>query len=266
MTLVALASVKGAPGVTTAAVGLAAGWPSGEQPVVVECDPAGGDLLARFRLEASPGLLSLAAAVRHRAGAGLVWEHTQRLPGGLRVVVGPAGTEQARASLAQVTRRGTEVLRWAAGRAGTVVVADCGRLDADSLALKVAEDADVLLLFARARDDALAHVATQWPTMARWTRCPSLVLVGDGYPTDEVTRALDIPVTARLPEDPGGAAALGGRPGRRTAPARSPLGRALARLAEATASRAAAVPPDEPTTSLTISPTAGADDPRTVWR
>ncbi|QNP74976.1 hypothetical protein IAG44_39890 [Streptomyces roseirectus] len=181
-------------------------------------------------------------------------------------MVGPAGTEQARASLAQVTRRGTEVLRWAAGRAGTVVVADCGRLDAGSPALKVVQDADVLLLLARAYDDALAHVATQWPTVARWTRQPSLVLVGDGYPTDEVTRALDIPVTARLPEDPAGAAVLGGRPGRRSAPARSSLGRALAHLAEATASRATAVPPDEPTTSLSISPTARGNDPRTVWR
>jgi len=267
VTLVALASLKGSPGVTTAAVGLAAGWPSGQQPVVVECDPAGGDLLARFRLEASPGLMSLAAAVRHRAGTGLLWEHTQRLPGGLPVIAGPAGTEQARASLAQVTRRGTEVLRWAAGRAGTVVIADCGRLDADSPASKVIRDADVLLLLTRAHDDALAHVAVQWPAVACWTRRPSLVLVGDGYPTGEVTRALDIPVTARLPEDPAGAAALGGRPGRRrTAPARSPLGRALARLAEDTAARAAAVPPDEPTTSLSISPKAGADDPRTAWR
>jgi len=266
VTLVALASLKGSPGVTTAAVGLAAGWPSGQQPVVVECDPAGGDLWARFRLETAPGLMSLAAAVRHRAGPGLVWEHTQRLPGGLPVIVGPAGTEQARASLAQVTRRGTEVLRWAAGRAGTVVIADCGRLDADSSALKVARDADVLLLLARACDDALAHVAAQWPAVVCWTRRRSLVLVGDGYPEEEIACALDVPVTARLPHDPKGAAGLGGRPGRRAAPARSPLGRALARLAEDTAARAAAVPPDEPTTSLSISPKAGVDDPRTAWR
>ena len=55
VTLVALCSLKGSPGVTTAALGLAAGWPSAEQPVVVECDPAGGDLLGRYRLERTLG-------------------------------------------------------------------------------------------------------------------------------------------------------------------------------------------------------------------
>ena len=66
MALVAVASGKGAPGVTTASVVLAAVWP---RPVLMaECDPAGGDLVYRFpaadggRLEPGRGLLSLAAA------------------------------------------------------------------------------------------------------------------------------------------------------------------------------------------------------------
>ncbi|WP_222108768.1 hypothetical protein [Streptomyces cupreus] len=224
---------------TTAALGLAAGWPSAEQPVVVECDPAGGDLLGRYRLETAPGLMSLAAAARHRAEPGLVWQHTQRLPGGLPVVVGPAGADQARASLAQLAPSGTGVgvLRRAADRAGTVVMADCGRIDRDSPALQVVHEADVMLLLARARDDALAHVATQWDTAACWSRRPCFVLVGDGYPTGEVARELAVDVMARIPEDPKGAGALGGRPGRRSAPARSPLGRALAQIAELAASR-----------------------------
>ncbi|MFC4463959.1 MinD/ParA family protein [Streptomyces xiangluensis] len=228
---------------TTAAVGLAAGWPSAEQPVVVECDPAGGDLLGRYRLETAPGLMSLAAAARHRAEPGLVWQHTQRLPGGLPVVVGPAGADQARASLAQLTQSGTGMLRRAANRASTVVIADCGRIAPDSPALEVLREADVMLLLARARDDALAHVAMQWPTAARWSRRPCFVLVGDGYPTDEVARELEVEVMARIPEDPKGAAVLGGRPGRRSTPARSPLGRTLAQIADLAASRAAFDPP-----------------------
>ncbi|MFM9615792.1 hypothetical protein [Streptomyces niveiscabiei] len=264
MTLVALGSLKGSPGVTTAAVGLAAGWPSGGHPVVVECDPAGGDLLGRFRLETDPGLVSLAAAARHRAGPGLVWQHTQRLPGGLPVVTAPVGADQTRTSLAQLTRRGTEVLRWAATRPGTVVIADCGRLDPDSPATKVIEGADALLLLSRARDDALAHVATRWPGVTQGTRHPYFALVGDGYPTEEVARELGIEVTARLPYDPKGAAALGGRPGRRTTPSRSPLGRALAQLADHIASLAVA-PPQEDTTALRIQPAEHRTDPRTSW-
>ncbi len=237
MTLVALCSLKGSPGVTTASVGLAAGWPSSEPRVVVECDPAGGDLLGRYRLETAPGLVSLAAAARHRGEPGLVWQHTQRLPGRLPVVVGPTGADQARAALAQLTQSGTRVLRRAANRAGTVVIADCGRIDPESPALSVIREADVMLLLARAHDDALAHVATQWHTVARWSRSPHFLLVGEGYSTDEVVRTLDINVMGRIPEDPAGAAALGGRPGRRSAPARSSLGRAMVRIAKLAASR-----------------------------
>ena len=57
--LVAMVSVKGAPGVTTLAVGLATRWPRGEA-VVVEADPAGGDLSARFGLAHDPGLAAMA--------------------------------------------------------------------------------------------------------------------------------------------------------------------------------------------------------------
>ncbi len=69
MTLIALFSDKGSPGVTTLALSLAAAWP---RPVTVaECDPAGGDLALRLtdeagrpRLHPDPGLLGLAAAAR----------------------------------------------------------------------------------------------------------------------------------------------------------------------------------------------------------
>ncbi|MFF4506660.1 hypothetical protein [Streptomyces sp. NPDC001401] len=274
MTLVALCSLKGSPGVTTAALGLAAGWPSAEQPVVVECDPAGGDLLGRYRLETAPGLMSLAAAARHRAEPGLVWQHTQRLPGGLPVVVGPAGADQARASLSQLAPSETGVLRRAANRVGTVVIADCGRIGPDSPALEVVREADVMLLLARARDDALAHVATQWHTAARWSRRCCFVLVGDGYPTDEVERELEVEVMARIPEDPKGAAALGGRPGRRSAPARSPLGRTMVRIAELTSSRALEaagsvqqeqVADTNPGTGLVEPPASQDSEPRKSW-
>ncbi|MGW8375393.1 hypothetical protein [Streptomyces sp. ODS28] len=231
MTLVAVCGVKGSPGATTAALGLASGWPAGHQPVVVECDAAGGDLLARFRLETSPGLVGFAAATRRPNTPGLVWQHTQRLPGGLSVVAGPPGAEQARVALEQLVSGQNSVLRQAADRAGTVVVADCGRLEASSPAASVVREADVLLVLARARDDALSHVATTVQAVARWSAWPCFVLVGEGYPTAEVEQALGIEVTARLPEDARGAATLNGAVGRRTAPARSPLGRALAALA-----------------------------------
>ncbi|MDQ0772958.1 hypothetical protein QF026_001424 [Streptomyces aurantiacus] len=273
MTLVALCSVKGSPGVTTAALGLAARWPAGELPVVVECDAAGGDLLARFRLETSPGLVSLAAAVRRNAESGLVWQHIQRLPGGLPVVAGPAGAEQARAALAQITTAGAAALRSAADRPGTVVVADCGQVGPDSATLDILRAADVVLLLARAHDDALSHVVANLDATARWSRHrPLFALVGGGYPTSEVAQTLGIEVIGRLPDDRHGAAVLGGRPGRRSAPAQSPLGRALARIAALAASRALTPPRGENQQAAgfreadTSSPSAGRHgSPHEFW-
>ena len=64
MTLIACASVSGSPGVTTAALGLAAYWPLDLTPLLAEADPSGGDLQVLFSLPESPGTVSLAAAAR----------------------------------------------------------------------------------------------------------------------------------------------------------------------------------------------------------
>jgi len=77
MALIAIASDKGAPGVTTAALALAAVWP---RPVLLaECDPAGGDLVYRFpavgggRLDPRRGVLSLAVVARRGMQPQQVW-------------------------------------------------------------------------------------------------------------------------------------------------------------------------------------------------
>ncbi len=235
MTLVAVCSFKGSPGTTTTALSLAARWPGGGRAVLVECDPAGGDLLARFRLETSPGLVSLAAAVRRSADPQVLWQHVQELPGGLPVVVGPPSAEQATAALGEIAAN-VGALRLTADERDAVVVADCGRIDAGSPAAAVVRQADVTVLVARATDDALAHVATRLPTLARWSTRSCFVLVGKGYPTAEVAAALGVPVTARLPHDPKGAAALGGH-GKRRAVRRSALGRAAAELSHVIAAQ-----------------------------
>jgi hypothetical protein len=228
--LVALCSFKGSPGVTTSALAMAACSPTRAQPIVVECDPAGGDIFARFRLEAVPGLVSLAAAARRSVEPGVLVQHTQRLPGGLPVVIGPPGAEQARAALGEITQGQTAVLRAAADQDTMVVIADCGRVDPDSPALPIVRAADALVLLVHARDDELAHVATRLDTAARWTRKPCLVLVGDGYPTSEVARVLGISIMGRIPHDPKGAAILSGTSRAGRGLERTPLGRAAAFL------------------------------------
>ena len=93
MTLVAFASVKGAPGVTTLACLVGATWPSHRRVMVAECDPSGSDLAARFGLSSKRGWSTWATAVRRSGTPVAIEPHLQQLPGGLDVLVGSGGSD-----------------------------------------------------------------------------------------------------------------------------------------------------------------------------
>jgi hypothetical protein len=149
MALIAVAADKGAPGVTTTATALAAVWP---RPVVLaECDPAGGDIVYRLpgahggRLDPRRGLLSLAVAARHGLEPGQVWQHAQRLRGGLDVLAGVGNAEQG---------SGIEPLWGPVGDLlarlpGADVIADCGRLGPDGPYYELLAQAAIVVLIVR---------------------------------------------------------------------------------------------------------------------
>ena len=64
MSVVAIVGAKHSPGATTLAVALASAAPVDQRALVVEADPAGGDIAARAGMSLDPGLLTLAAAGR----------------------------------------------------------------------------------------------------------------------------------------------------------------------------------------------------------
>lgn len=226
--LIGLCSVKGSPGVTTTALALAARWP-GAKPVLLEADPAGGDLGVRFGLPSVPGLVSLAAASRRTRDPALFTEHCQVLPGGVAVVVGPLGAEQARAALEILGTRGLGLLRATAVDPTSLVLMDVGRVDVASPAVALLRGASAVLVLTRPRAEDLSHAATVLAVVPTWTRHPGLVLIGSGYPRADVERELGVPVMATLPDDPRGAEVLCGRAGGRGV-LRSALGHAAARL------------------------------------
>src|SRR5439155_13189035 len=94
MRVTAFGSVKGAPGVTTAVCALAAGWPADHEVMIVELDPAGGDIAGRFELSPTRGLISLAASGRHGLSGIDVLDHLQHLPGSVPVFVGAQSADQ----------------------------------------------------------------------------------------------------------------------------------------------------------------------------
>ncbi len=206
MSLLALAAAKASPGVTTTTVAVAAAWPAERQVLVVEADPGGGDLAAWFGLGVEPGLVSLAAA--RRAAASSVQGHAQPLPGGLPVLPGPPGAEQAAATLGLLP---AELLAGLDGLDGTDVLADLGRLDPGSAALPLARAARLLVLVARPTLAELQHLAHRVAALREVSRALGVVLVGDGpYPPAEVARALAVEVLGTLPADRHGARLLGG--------------------------------------------------------
>lgn len=227
--LIGLCSVKGSPGVTTTVVALAARWP-GTVPILIEADPAGGDLGVRFGLPSQPGLGSLAAAARRTRDPDRLAEHCQELPGGPPVVVAPVGAAQARETLGVLATRGTGLLQAVAADPDSVVLIDAGRVEPGSPAVALLRGADAVLVLTRPRVEDLSHVAGALGVVETWTRRPGLVLVGPGYPRGEVEDELGVPVLATVPDDPQGADVLCGRAGRRDVH-RSALGHAAARLA-----------------------------------
>lgn len=236
--LVVVVSVKGSPGVTTFSVALAARWPAPARTVLVEADPSGGDVGVRFSLESTPGLVSLAAAARRNNDPALLWQHAQALPGGLPVVSAPADADRARTALSTLAEPtgGTGILRAAANTTESVVIVDCGRVDAGSPVMPIVRAADAMILLSGAHADDLAHLARPLVAMSRWTPRPAMLLVGDGYSEADVARELGVQPLGRLPHDPRGAAVLCGRPnglrwGRHT-PAHSALGQAAHKVAQ----------------------------------
>jgi MinD-like ATPase involved in chromosome partitioning or flagellar assembly len=207
---IALASAKGSPGVTTAVAALAATWPVDRDLLVVEIDPAGGDLVVRFDLATEPGLVTLAAAGRRELTPETLLGHTQALPAvageqgpSRRVLVAPVSAEQAAASLSAL--RGG--LARALDHVDADVLVDCGRLDPASAAFEVAMAADLLVMVARPVVAEVHHLSSRLGSIKH--QALSLLLVGDKpYSVSEVAQTVGANPLGTLPADARAAAVL----------------------------------------------------------
>lgn len=171
MALIALAADKGSPGVTTAALALAAVWP--RRALLAEADPAGGDLVYRTTasnggpLNPNTGLLSIAAAARRGLAADQLWDHAQPMAGGLELLVGIGSAEQA-AGLAGVwpTLGHAFSTLGDSPHAPADVIADCGRIAGGSPAIDLLPHASLVLLVARTEPEHIARVRDRTAALA----------------------------------------------------------------------------------------------------
>jgi hypothetical protein len=238
MSLVAVGSVRGGPGATTVAVALAAVWQrAGRSPFLVEADPDGGVLPARFGLGHRPSLTELGVRARSTIRADDLWQVAQALPvpGANRVVpvvVAHPSADQCQAALRTVGPRLGALLD---SLPDHDVVADVGRFRPGSPALALVEEASLVLVVLRPRLDEI-DAAAQRVTALNDAAPVGLVLVGERpYAAAEVASVLGIGVVGVIAEDPRSAAALRGEGGHGVA--RLPLLRSARALAHSIATR-----------------------------
>ncbi|MFC1437996.1 hypothetical protein ABUW04_06965 [Streptacidiphilus sp. N1-10] len=222
--MIVMGAAKGAPGVSTSALALAAAWPGSVRPVVWEADASGGDLTARFRLSDEPGLVSLAGSLHARElTAQLVSTHSQVLPGGVPAVVGPQGHSSARAALAALAPCWKNA---APGLAPWIV--DLGRADLElGYAPEPLRAADVVVLVSGGSVAALSHLSRLVERVRGLGEVPVVVAVVGQCPFSdaEVREALPVAGCVKLAHDPAAAAMLAG-----ARPARTPWWRGRTRF------------------------------------
>lgn len=238
--LIALASVKHAPGVTTTALGLASAWP---HPVLLaECDPAGADLPAWLARPAAGGLLDGLLELRRtdRRTARTLWQQALSLDddGGLRLLSGLDDLSQA-AAVEGMWPLLAPQLTWVSDEDGhpVDVLLDCGRLADRSTPWPLLETADVAAIVlrptvagVRLTSRWLPHLQDRLAGDGLYGKRLRLLVIGDGpYPAGEVAEALNVPLLGVLPDDPTAAALIAAGGGRGLH--RSRLWRGLTQLA-----------------------------------
>jgi hypothetical protein len=190
-------------------LGLVGRWPT-PGALLLEADPAGGTLSARFGLAQQPGLGSLAAEMRHGSLDGEGTSHIQQISLGFDAVVGPGAAETAAGAVAVIGHHADTALRSLA----PVVVADLGRLYVGSPATPFLASADAVVVLTGAATEDLDRLDARLSglrDLARWGRLGVVVAGKGSYPTSEIADQLGVPIWGQLPRDRWGGAALSGR-------------------------------------------------------
>ena len=145
--IVALGSVRGAPGVTSWTMLLATAWAASTADrcrVVLEADPDGGVLGARYGVGVDPGAITFAASLRRGAGPVLeIAEHGRVVDKNIVLIPGAESADRA-----------TSMWREAAQTTATAIAADtvsdwfidCGRFRPLSPSLAFSESATLTVL------------------------------------------------------------------------------------------------------------------------
>ncbi|MGH9211739.1 MAG: hypothetical protein ACRD2C_13795 [Acidimicrobiales bacterium] len=199
--------------------------------LLVEADPAGGDLECWCGPHGESGLLGAVTDVRDEAASERLVSHAVEVVPGTLAVLAPTNEP----SMTAVSRSASEGFGRAVAILEATVVVDVGRWGspASPLATQFVREASVVVVACRSALASVEHARSLVPALQRLSRQVVVVVVGGDrpYPPDEVAAAVGAPVVGVLPWDPRGVGILVERGVSRSWP-RSALGVAARDLAE----------------------------------
>jgi len=185
--IVALTSVRGAPGVSVTAVLLAAAWPTSAERVVIEADLDGGVIGARYGVGVEPGVGALVSALRHEVSDELLLDRSaRRVADRAWLVPGPESSVTAQ-RVWGADRAAAQVADALAADRDRVWLVDGGRMAARSATSPLVARADVTLVFTRDQPADLLQVPERVADFAALCPLVGVVVVGaPDYGDDEL--------------------------------------------------------------------------------
>lgn len=228
MTTIVVAGTKGSPGATTLALALAAIM-ADKSPLLVEADPAGGDMAVRCGIAVDPGLLSLAVSGRRGLDRATVDTHSQVLSSGVAALLAPTSADQASSALTGIGAALAQTL----GNEARPVIIDGGRWDPRSPGADLVATASVALLVLRPSIEGVEHAHWQLTSLSSRVAHAIAVCIGERpYSSDEVRSALGVEELYVVANDARAASSIGQsvRPDRWLR--RSPLMRSASELTD----------------------------------
>jgi MinD-like ATPase involved in chromosome partitioning or flagellar assembly len=201
--IIGLVSAKGSPGVTTAALALAA---ANANTTLVEFDPSGGSIECWTSVPGEPGLLRVANGLRRMTAAEALASAVRHAPAGVGVVHAPTAGTLAEPTIAAIGDRLTAAM---SDTQGTVLL-DCGRWCRSQPTAHRIVGSDIVLIVCQPNVNGVeAARSIVEPIKLLTNQRPSLLLVGDRpYGAADVEAAVGAPVLCVLPWDPGAVNAL----------------------------------------------------------
>ncbi|HKH05366.1 MAG TPA: hypothetical protein VKA65_09405 [Acidimicrobiales bacterium] len=200
MPVITLVSAKGSPGVTTAAAALAAAATLRGETVLVELDPAGGDVQAYTGVVDDPGVVRAAGALRREVSGTAIGTNLTEAPPSVPALLAPT------AGLMAASVIGSVVDRWrpALHELGGTVVVDAGRWEASQPTARRVSVGDVLALVCRPSVASVEHARHVVNRLREVARQPIVALVVGlkPYAPAEVAAQLEIPLGGAIAWDP----------------------------------------------------------------